>query len=293
MRIVVNLDPLRRVGQLEAIRHALQQLVLRGALRLAAGEGGFGVGDGVIGQALLVAALRRLEIDGMAGSAGQRFAQQRRFVRHMAEQQQRRGRAFCVELRQERLHDFFDRGFRLVARKIRAGAEIAPGAEKEDLNGDMAAFLMRGDNVGVVDPGDMDILARLDGRQNLDAVAQFRGGFVIELVARLLHLLGEIPLQFAVLAGQERPRFVDLFAVLRRRDLADAGRGASLDVILQAWARARLEDIVRAIPQHEGALQMDHRLIDRQGRREGGRNTSRAAHAARDAWSRRENHDRR
>ena len=126
-----------------------------------------------------------------------------------------------------------------------------------------------GDHVGLFDAGEVDVLARLDLGQRLDAVAQARGALEVQRVARRAHLQHQAVLDLAALAGQEVARLAHQLAVVRFRDALHAGRGAALDLVLQAGPGAHREHAVAAIAQQEGALQGDDGAVDRAGGGEG------------------------
>ena len=123
----------------------------------------------------------------------------------------------------------------------------------------------RRDDVGIAALVGHGLLV-LDAPQGGNAVA-YDGGF-LKLFARGggFHVSGEFVEEPVALAFEEQLRVVDLSGVVLLRDEADAGRGAALDLVLQAGpgavaviavlALAHLEDFlqyVEAVPGRMGA----------------------------------------
>src|SRR3546814_665443 len=127
-----------------------------------------------------------------------------------------------------------DREALVVAREVGAVAVVAPGAEEEHLDADLSALLLRGDDVGVVDALDIDVLMGLDLGQRADAVAEHGGALVVEPPGGLFHLRRELLLHLLRVAGEESARLGHQVAVVRRRDALGAGRRAALDQIGRA-----------------------------------------------------------
>ena len=98
---------------------------------------------------------------------------------------------------------------------------------------------MGGEEVALLDVRGRDLLGGLHAQQRPDLVAQ--RGRLLEALApgRFLHLPAE-PLRHLLGAAlQEEPRVLARAAVaLERAELLDAGRGAALDLVLQARPRA-------------------------------------------------------
>ena len=269
MAVVVDLDALGRPVQPEHPRHAFEQLALGAALGHAAGEGLAGVDDGLVERVLLVAALGLADLDLVLGDEGQRAFQQLALGDVVAGQDQLGRLARLVELADEgREHG---RGVDIlgVRREISAITEILPGAQEDHLDAELAAFLVDGEDVGLVDRGQADRLVRLDMGQRANAVAQHRGPFEFEIVGGPVHALRQRLLDLAVAAAQEAAHLVDDAAIFHRIDAPDTGRRAALDLVLQAGSGARREHAVGAGAQREGALQGVERPVDRGSRGEG------------------------
>ena len=151
-----------------------------------------------------------------------------------------------IELAEERLQHFPFLEMRGVAGEIGAVAEVLSGAEEEYLDTGLPAGLVGGDHVGLAEALDVDVLAPLDLRQRLDAIA-IGGRLLIGLrIGCFLHAPRQAPLDILTPARQEIPRLPHQGGVLFRPDAPDAGRGAALDLILQAGPGAGREDGVGA-----------------------------------------------
>jgi hypothetical protein len=101
MAIVVDLDPLGRSLQAKGLADASQQLRLGGAFRHLAAQGLAGVGQGVLDQLPLLAALGRGDLDLAAALQGEGLGQQRLFRGLDIDQDRARDRLVVVELAQE------------------------------------------------------------------------------------------------------------------------------------------------------------------------------------------------
>src|SRR6185312_7689207 len=153
-------------------------------------------------------------------------------------------------------------------REIGAIAPVLPGAEEEHLDAGVAAVLVHGEDVRLLERARIDTLVRLDRRQRGEAIAEDRRVLEVERLGRIVHRPGQFLLHRLAVAGEE---FVGLAYQLRiagKIDLARARRRAALDLMEQARPRAALEERVRARAQKERALQRIDRAIDRAGRRE-------------------------
>ncbi len=187
----------------------------------------------------------------------------------VADQHQRRGRLVLIKLGDEGGQHVGSLHRLVVAGKPSAVAVVAAASEKEDLDAGGAAVGVRRDHVGVVDHAlHVDVLMRLDGGQRAYPVAVARRGLEIQPLRSFGHGVGEFGLDVAAAPRQEGAGLVHLGLILRRTDAADAGRGAALDLVLQAGPRARGEHRVGAVAQQERALQRRDRAVDRARRGE-------------------------
>ena len=141
----------------------------------------------------------------------------------------------------------------------------APCPHVDDVDAGVGLVEFGGDDVGVAALVGDDLLV-LDAAQSGDAVAD--DGGLLELFAGGggFHVFCQLGEQPVALAFEEQLRIAHLFGVFLLRDEADAGRGAALDLVLQAGpgavaviavlALAHLEDLlqhVEAVPGRMGA----------------------------------------
>ncbi len=91
-------------------------------------------------------------------------------------------RLVVVELRQERAQHLARLQRRIGLRKIGAVAPVLAGAEEKHLDADLAALLMDGENVRLINAVRVDALMALDMRQRRQPVAIDRRALEIELV---------------------------------------------------------------------------------------------------------------
>src|SRR5215208_8257140 len=173
----------------------------------------------------------------------------------MTEQDQRRFRPVIIELADKSGQHLLDRELAVVAWEIGAIAPIMPAAEEEDLHAGMPPGLMRRDDVGVADAGDVNVLMSLYQRERANAVADQRRSLEIERLGGPVHLGCKPLLDVAAATGQERLRLLDQPCVIAAVDPGDAGRAASLDLIQQTGTGAIAEHAVAARAQQEGFLQ--------------------------------------
>ena len=110
------------------------------------------------------------------------------------------------------------------------------------------------------------LLHRLDGGE---LVAQFRRPLEIQLLGGFLHLLGEVVTDLAAAAGEKIHRHAHLLGVRLAADELHAGRGAALDLVLQAGPRAVAEEAVPAVAHAEHLLHQRQGFADAAGTRIG------------------------
>ena len=97
----------------------------------------------------------------------------------------------------------------VMARKVGAVAVVPSAAEKEHLDAGRAAGLVRGNNVEIAQPFEIDVLLRLDRRQGANPIAVQRRRFELERLARSLHARAEIALHLPRAAGKKIARLRD------------------------------------------------------------------------------------
>ena len=143
-------------------------------------------------------------------------------------------------------------------------------ADLEHLRVRLGALDRDGDQVGGVERVGGDAAALHQRADRREPVADDRGALVLLVGRRLGHLALEVALDVAVAAGEEVDDRVDLAPVLLAVDVADAGRRAALDVVVEAGhARAppRLGPLAGAVLE-QPAEQVE-RLADPLRRRVG------------------------
>ena len=180
MAVVVDLDAPRRLGETEALGEAGEQRLLGGRDREFATEGVARVGKRVVDQVLLLAALGHADADAPTHALAERLLQQRALLDLVGEQDQLRRRLVVVELGEEGAEHLAGLERLVGAREIGAVAPVLPGAEEEHLDAGLAALLMDGEDVGLVDRLRVDALVGLDVGERGEAVAVARGGLEIE-----------------------------------------------------------------------------------------------------------------
>ena len=168
---------------------ALEQGALRGAFGELAAERLAGIVEGVIDEVALFAALgaarcRRGEPARVVSASSISACS----VELVAEEHEARRGAVLVELADEGL-EHFGLGERGVG--ARAEGVVAPvleGAEEEDLHAELAAFLVDGEDVGLLDGLGGDVALALDQRQRREAIAEQGGALEIELLGGGVHV---------------------------------------------------------------------------------------------------------
>src|SRR5712671_3971407 len=183
----------------------------------------------------------------------------------MAQQYQPRLRPVIVKLADKGGQHLLDHELRIVLREIGAVAPVLPAPEEEYLDAGLSAGLMRGDHIGVLDAGDVDVLVALHQRESADAVADQRRRLEIERFGRPFHFNRETLLHVMAAALQEAMRLFEQQRVILAADPADARGAAPLDLEQQAGAGAVMKQAVAARAQQKRLLQGDQGAVDRAG----------------------------
>ncbi len=191
----------------------------------------------MIDKVFLFAALRRRDLDAMAGALAQRLLQNLAVLDLVRQQHEPRRRLVGIELRQEGIEHFARTEALVGARKIGAIAPVLIGAEEEDFDAELSGLLGNGEDIGLLDGMRIDPLHALDVGERGDAVAQPRRALIVEHLGGLVHLVCQQIAHRAALAGKEGAGFVHQRRVICRIDLAGAGRGAALDLIKHGRVR--------------------------------------------------------
>ena len=237
---VVALDAQRHLVELEPYLDLLQGAVaggqVAGALGLVERQRLLGVAGHRLLERLLVAALRHPDLHLAAAQVAEQLLERRDVRRERRHQDLARDRLGVagVELEQEVL-DQLGRAALLDA--VGHPAALAPdpaAADVEDLDGDLERVLGKGDHVDVGAVAEDHGLLLEGPLHRAEVVAE--PGRLLEVLAvgGGVHLPLDPPDERPGLAGHEVAEVVDDLAVVLGADVADAGRGALVDVAEQA-----------------------------------------------------------
>ena len=269
VRIVVNLDPLRRRFEFEQLAEFAKKTPLRAGVRKIARQRLLGIVHRHRGQLAPRAALRPADPHPMPGADGQRLAKKILFLGFVGQQNFGRRVLVVVELPEKGRQNGGGRRVGIVGQEVGPVAVIRSATDEEGLDaGPLAASCQR-DDVGVFQIRNIDVLAGLNARQGTDAVSPDGRRFELQRVGGVVHACGVVALDLGRCPGQEAPRLIKLRGVVGLTDKPDTGAAASLDLILQARTRAGVEDGIGTGAQHEGPSKVRHRAVDRARRREG------------------------
>ena len=154
-------------------------------------------------------ALRHQEINSPSGADRQRFGNQISLRRGVAEDYLARRRMFLIKLSQEgrdqvcRIQPFG------LAWEISAVTVIAAGAKKENLDTGLATFLVKRDDIGLIQTCQINILMCLYLGQCTNTVADCGRLFEREFLARCLHLSRQVFLNFGTPAREKSAGLID------------------------------------------------------------------------------------
>src|SRR5205814_8630533 len=132
----------RRLRQAERVGERHEQVLLRLRFGELASERLARIGERMVDQFLLLAALRGRDLDLMPALDRERFAEQRAVLDLVRQEDATRRRLIVIELRQKRAEHFarFERAVR--AREVGAVAPVLTGAEEEHLDARISALLV-------------------------------------------------------------------------------------------------------------------------------------------------------
>ena len=221
MRVVVDLDPLRRGIEVEGIGQALQQLHLRRAFGHPPREAFARVAGGVFDQVRLFAPLRHGNLDPAARALGQRLGHQIGVFQPVRQQDQAWRFAVVIELGQERLEDLGGLGAGAGAGVEVAVAPALIGADEEHLHAGLSALQMHGHHVRFGHAARVHALGGLHRGQRLDAVTQGGGALILHILGRLGHGCGQIGLDRGAFAFQKPHGIAHQPGIVGLADLAD------------------------------------------------------------------------
>ncbi len=265
MAVVIDLDALRRGGQVEGLGQPLQQPQLGSAFRHAAGKAFAGVAQGVFHQLGFFAAPGDAQDNLAASLFRQRIGHQVRVFDPMRQQDQPWRHLAIIELRQERLHHLVG-GFDAV--EFRVEVPVPPtlvATDEKHLHAGLPGLHMQGDHIRLGHAARVDRLHRLHGGQRLDAVAQGGGAFVFHRFAGHGHFACQLRLNRGGLALQEQLGIGHQRVVVIKPDPADARRAAPLDLVQQAGPRPAAERRIGARAQQEHPLKLVQGPVHRPG----------------------------
>ena len=123
-------------------------------------------------------------------------------------------------------------------------AVIGAGPDEKNLDTGSVTTAGKGNDIRIWQVWQVDILIGLNAGQRADPVAPDCGCFKLQLVCGAVHAGGIFTLYFRRAAGQEPVRLRHLFGIVTLCHLPDTGRGAALDLILQAGPCAAGKDRV-------------------------------------------------
>ena len=175
------------------------------------------------------------------GARGQRLFHQFPLGHLMADEDRGRRDARFIKLGDERPQHLLGSQIGVVAREIGAVAVIATAPEEKHLDTAVAAGLVNGDNVGLVQTPHIDVLARLYLGQGADTVAIDRRRLIIRGFAGLLHGSRQTFLDVLAASREEVLGLGHQIGIGSRLDAAHAGSAAALDLIEQTGTAAARE----------------------------------------------------
>src|SRR5690606_11753837 len=148
-------------------------------------------------------------------------------------------------------------------------APVLESAEEEDLDAELSAFVMNGEDVGLLDRPGRGIALRLDQGQGRETVPDEGSAVEIEVFGGLVH----VGLQVAAdRIGVNRPELAgvpDSCGLAFEEDFARGRAGPTLHLVLQARPCAGGVETVGPVAQQEGLLQAGNSAADGDGRSEG------------------------
>src|SRR6185437_8729123 len=184
---------------------------------------------------------RHQQLDLPLGAQRQRLADEAGIFNRLGKKNERWSGALVIELADKCFEHFARRHLARMTREIRLVAPVLAGPEEKHLDAGLAALIERGEDIGIGEGRRIDALVELDMAHGANAIAQSRGGFIVERRGGLVHLLDQTVLYRAALARQEQLGLMDQLGIALLVDAADTGRTATLDLEQKTRPRARLE----------------------------------------------------
>ena len=118
-------------------------------------------------------------------------------------------------------------------------------AHDEDAGSRDGLLAVEADEIDVHIGGEHDLLAHIEGGERLDPVLEAPCPLEVELVCRLMHLVGELVHDVRALALQEPLHLAHVLGVVDRIDGADADAGSLPHVVVEAGPSLLREEEVR------------------------------------------------
>ncbi len=250
---VADVETLRAPDRLGQPQHLAQGLAAR-VLRVAAGQlgdqRGLRVAAGQFQIAGALAAHVPAQLHLALGSRTQRRFDQFGVGNFAIQQDLARRRVLGVVLRHERAEHLGRAVLAVGLGEERAGAEIAPVAERQQQHAGIGALGGAGEHVQVGGAA-VHVLAALHAAQRAEQVAQARCAFELQLFAGGLHRLHQFLAELVAAPVQKHRRAAHRLGVLVGRHQRHARRAAAADLVLQARPRAVAEHAVLAAAQLE------------------------------------------
>ena len=261
VRVVVDLDPLRRCLQPEGFAQTGQQFGLRRAFRHPAGQRLPRVAQGARDKFRLLAALGHEDLDLAPGLLAQRLGHQVGVLDGIRQDHLTRRLLVVVELAEEGLQHFCRRNLGAGAGIVIAVAPVLVGADEEDLHAGLPALHVERHDIGLGHAARVDALRALHLGQRADPVAQRRRALELHRLRGRLHLGRELFLHLCRAAREEAFGIGDRGGIAGAVDMADAGPRTPLDLVEQAGPRPAVEHRVRAVAQKERLLKLVQRPV--------------------------------
>ena len=248
MRVVIDLDALRRRFQIKRLAHLLQQPRLACRLGKLPAQRLFRIGERLQDQLFLAAARRTTDLDLPVRAQCQSLLDQLGLTGLVRGEDQLWRWPVIIELHQKGGDDLARCRIALMLWIIGFRAPVLTRPVEEDLHAGLSAISCQSEHVCLFHTIRVDVLAGTHRGNGADTVAQARGLLKLQIFGRLFHFFGELLMEAHHLATQKVCRLIGQRLIVLRRDHIDAGRGAALDLILHTRARALLKNRVLTIP---------------------------------------------
>ena len=248
MRVVIDLDALRRRFQIKRLAHLLQQPRLACRLGKLPAQRLFRIGERLQDQLFLAAARRTTDLDLPVRAQCQSLLDQLGLTGLVRGEDQLWRWPVIIELHQKGGDDLARRRITLMLWIIGFRAPVLTRPVEEDLHAGLAAISRQREHIRLFHAIRVDVLARADSGNGADTVAQAGSLFKLQVFGGLFHLFGQLLVQAHHFAAQKIRRLIGKRLIVLRRDHIHAGRGAAFYLILHAGAGALLKNRVLTVP---------------------------------------------